>query len=124
MAHHGKIHLIYIITASPDQVAKGDRIFKSHVKWMESTHHRDGEKALLHYTVSKAPEISNPLDSNSSATGNTCFILDEIYETEAGVGDHFKQAMDNWEDFSAFVTWIGNCKISGVPVASIFNSLW
>ena len=124
MAHHDQIHLIYIITTSADQVAEGDRIFKSHVKWMESTHNRDGEKALLHYTVSKAPEISNPLDSISSATGNTCFILDEIYETEAGVADHFQQAMSSWEDFSAFVEWIGKCTITGVPIAPIAHSLW
>ena len=58
---------------------------------MESTHHRSGEKALLSYNVSKGPELSNPMDLNSAPTGNTYFVLTEIYETEAGVADHFQQ---------------------------------
>jgi hypothetical protein len=88
MSHKGKIQLTYIIVASPDQVEEGDRLFRSHAPWIEATHHRKGDKALLSYNVSKAPELSNPLDSTSTATGNTCFILIEIYETNAGVADH------------------------------------
>ena len=91
---------------------------------MESTHHRNGEKALLSYNVSKAKELTNPMDTNSAPTGNTCFILTEVYETAAGVADHFKQAMDSWKDFPALGEWLGKCKITGVPVAPIFNSLW
>ena len=68
---------------------------------MEATHHRDGTKALLSYNVSKAPELSNPMDLNSAPTGNTCFILTEIYETEAGVADHFQQSTASWKDFPA-----------------------
>ena len=124
MANQGKIQLLYVITAPQDLVEEGDRIFKSHEHWMKSSHHREGEKALLNYDVSKAPEISNPLDPNSSQSGNTCFILNEIYETEAGVADHFQQAMSSWEDFSAFVEWIGKCTITGVPIAPIAHSLW
>jgi hypothetical protein len=70
---------------------------------MEATHHRNGNKALLAYDVSKAAEFSNPLDPNSALTGNTCHILNEIYESEAGVADHFEQAMSSWQDFTAFV---------------------
>ncbi len=124
MAHHGKIQLTFIITAPPDQLDEGDRIFRSHAPWMESTHHRDGEKALLSYNVSKAPELSNPMDPNSSPTGNTCFILSEIYETEAGVVDHFHQAMESWKDFPALGTWLEKCKVTAVPAAPIINSLW
>jgi hypothetical protein len=84
MSHKGKIQLMFLILAPPDQVVEGDRIFRSHGPWMEATHHRKGDKALLSYNVSKAPELSNPLDLNSAPTGNTCFILREIYETDAG----------------------------------------
>ena len=91
---------------------------------MEATHHRDGEKALLRYTVSKAPELSNPFDSSSAPTGNTCFILDEIYESDAGVTDHFQRAMSTWQDFPALGAWLEKCKVSGAPAASVFNSLW
>ena len=124
MAYKGKIQLLFTITASPDQVAEGDRLFRSHGPWIESTHHRTGDKALLTYNVSKAAELKNPLDPNSGTTGNTCFILNEIYESEAGIADHFAQAQASWKDFPAFVEWMGKCKTTVVPSAKIFNSCW
>ena len=124
MTYHDKIQLNAIIIAPADQAAEGDLLFKSHGFWMEATHHRTGEKALLSYNVSKAPELSDPTDLNSAPTGNTCFVLSEIYESKAGVLDHFKQGNENWEDVQAFVKWLEKCKITLVPAASIFNSLW
>ncbi len=113
-----------IIVAPPGQVAEGDRIFRSHAPWMEATHHRTGEKALLSYNVSMGPELSNPMDLNSAPTGNTYFVLTEIYETEAGVADHFQQTTASWEDFPPIVQWMEKCKVTFVPAASIVNSLW
>lgn len=124
MAHQDKIQLTYVMVAPPEEEAEGDRIFKSHGQWMEATHHRSGEKALLSYNVSKAPELSNPLDQDSAPTGNTCFILSEVYESEAGVSDHFAQAMENWEDFPAFGKWLEKCQVTGLPAARIATSLW
>jgi hypothetical protein len=124
MAHHGRTQLTYIIVAPPDQVAEGDRLFASHGPWMEKSHYRDGDKALLTYNVSKAPEVSNPFDPNSEPTGNTCFVLSEIYQTDTGVADHFQKADETWEDFGALLEWLGKCKVTGVPAAGIFNSLW
>ena len=124
MAHKGKIQLLFVIVAPPDLAEEGDRLFRSHAPWMEATHHREGEKALLSYNVAKAPELSNPMEPNSAPTGNTCFILSEIYETGAGVADHFQQAESSWQDFPALVTWMEKCTVTGVPVAPIINSLW
>jgi hypothetical protein len=124
MAHKGKIQLTLVIAAPADQVEEGDRIFRSHGPWMKSTHHREGEKALLSYNVSKAPELSNPMDPDSAPTGNTCFILSEIYETEAGVADHFQQAESSWKDFEAVGSWMEKCTVTGLAGASIVNSLW
>jgi hypothetical protein len=124
MAHKGKIQLTFVIVAQPDLVEEGDRLFRSHAPWMESTHHREGNKALLSYNVSKAPELSNPMDPTSAPTGNTCFILSEIYETDAGVVDHLQQAESSWQDFPAVVKWMEKCKVTGVPAAPIINSLW
>ena len=39
------------------------------------------------------------MDLNSAPTGNTCFILTEIYESKAGVLDHFEQTKTSWGDF-------------------------
>lgn len=124
MANHGKIRLTYVITAPPDQVDEGKRIFASHGPWMEATHPRDGSAALLSYDVSIAPERSNPLDPSSEPTGNTCFVLNEIYESEDGVSNHFREAMDSWDDFPALAAWLENCTLSGVAAAPIVNSLW
>ena len=124
MTYHDKIQLTIIIVAPPEQVAEGDQIFRSHAPWMEATHHRTGEKALLSYNVSKGPELSNPMDLNSAPTGNTYFVLTEIYETEAGVADHFQQTTASWKDFPAIVQWMEKCKVTFVPAASIINSLW
>lgn len=124
MAYKGKIQLIYVIVAPPDQADEGDRLFRSHGPWMEATHHRDGEKALLSYNVSKAPELSNPMDPDSAPTGNTCFILSEIYETDAGVADHFQMSESIWQDFPALVKWMEKCTVTGLPAAPIINSLW
>ena len=51
MTYHDKIQLTIIIVAPPEQVAEGDRIFRSHAPWMEATHHRTWEKALLSYNA-------------------------------------------------------------------------
>jgi hypothetical protein len=124
MAHVGKIQLIFTITATPELVTEGDRLFASHAPWIESTHHRTGDKALLSYNVSKAPELKNPLDPSAGVTGSTCFVLNEIYESEAGVADHFAMAMSGWSEFAAFVEWLGKCKTAVVPAATIIKSLW
>ncbi len=124
MAYKGNIQLTIMIVAPPDQVEEGDRIFRSHAPWMEATHHRDGDKALLSYDLSKAPEVSNPMDPNSAPTGNTSYVLSEIYETDAGVADHMQQAEESWQDFPALGKWLENCKVTGVTAAPIINSLW
>ena len=124
MAHKGKTHLNYVIICPEDQVDEGDRIFRSHGKWMERTHHRSGPKALLTYEVSKAPELTNPMDTSSGKTGNMVYVLTEVYESEAGVADHFEQAQSGWEDFAALGEWLRKCTMYGVPQAPIINSLW
>ena len=124
MSHKGKVQLTFIIVAPSDQVTKGDRLFEAHAKWMEETHHREGDKALLTYNVSKAPELSYAMDPSSVSTGNTCFVLMEVYETEAGVADHFQQAGESWKEFSDFQQWLGACQVTIVPSAPVVHSLW
>jgi hypothetical protein len=124
MSYIGKTQLTFIIVAPPDQVAEGERLFRSHAAWMEKTHPRTGEKALLQYTVSKSPEPKNPLDPSAGTTGNICFILNEYYESQAGVANHFEQAQATWEDSAALTAWLGKCRTTAVPAASVFNFLW
>ena len=101
MSQKGKVQLTFIIVAPPDQVAEGDRLFASHGPWMEATHERTGDTGLLSHNVSKAPQLSNPMDPTSATTGSTSFVLTEVYETEAGVADHFQKASDSWQELPA-----------------------
>src|SRR3712207_2332245 len=98
MSDIGKTNIVAMWTVAPDDVAEGDRIFESHGKWMTG-HQREGDAALLSYKISKGPELSNPLDPNSDPTGNTIFVLHEIYESPAGVVEHWRLAVETWQDF-------------------------
>lgn len=124
MNYRGKVHLTFVFKADQANVAEGDRLFASHNAWMARTHHRDGDKALLTYNVSKGEDPSNPLDPASTPTGKTVYVLDEIYESPAGTADHWQQAMSNWEDFQAFVAWIQKGEVSAQHSGTVVNSLW
>ena len=81
-------------------------------------------KALLTYNVSKGDDPSNSLDPGSAPTGKTVYVLDEIYESTAGIADHWQRAMSDWEDFKAFVAWAQKCEISAQHSGTVVNSLW
>jgi hypothetical protein len=51
------------------------------------------------------PELSNPMDPNSEPTGKTIFVLDEHYESPAGIARHWQDTTDNWPDMSAAMAW-------------------
>ncbi|PIR83884.1 hypothetical protein COU18_01875 [Candidatus Kaiserbacteria bacterium CG10_big_fil_rev_8_21_14_0_10_51_14] len=124
MAYKGNVQLTFIIDAPNDLVAEGDRLFATHAAWMEKTHYREGENALYVYNVSKAPVLSNPMDITSAPTNRTNFVLMEIYESDAGVLDHYAQAQASWEEFQNFVAWLEKCDVSIVSSAPIVHSLW
>lgn len=121
--YKGKVQVSAVFTVPPDQVAEGDRLFSSHGPWIEATHPRSGELALLSYNVSKGAELSNPLDPGSEPTGNTVYVLDEVYESEAGVANHWKLGSEGWADFGAFVTWAGGVQVTFQHRGGVVNSL-
>ena len=100
MAHKGKIQLLITFVATPDKVAEVDRLVASHGAWIAEGHHRQGPKALLSYNFSKGPELKNPLDPASAPTGNTRYVLNEIYESPAGIADHWQQIPEVLAGFS------------------------
>ena len=105
-------------------VAEGDRIFESHAAWMAQSHHREGDKALLAYNIVKGPELSNPLDPSSEPTGKTSFVLTEVYQSQAGVEDHWKQGTAGWGDFGALAEWAPGCEVTTLQGSPIIHSLW
>jgi hypothetical protein len=124
MSHKGNTQVTFILTATPDLVAEGDRIFASHASWMEKSHHRDGDLALLSYNIVKGPELSNPLDPGSEPTGNTSFVMTEVYAKPEGLADHWKQGSENWEDFGAFMEWAGKVDLAVLHGSPVIQSLW
>lgn len=123
MSQAGKTQITFIFTATPGLAAEGDRLFESHAKWMDKTHYRDGELSLLSYNVVKGPELSNSLDPGSPPTANTSFVLTEVYETPAGLADHWKRA-ESWEDFGAFVEWATKVDLAVLHGSPVVHSLW
>jgi hypothetical protein len=124
MADTGKIQLLITFVAKPDHVAEADRLVASHGSFMAKTHHREGPKALLSYNFSKGPDRANPLDPSSDATGNARYVLNEIYESAAGIEDHWEQAQASWADFGAMVRLIGSCNPVTLHGGEIMQSLW
>jgi hypothetical protein len=120
----GKSHLVITFVAAPDKVETVDLLIASHAAWMADTHHREGSKALLSYNFSKGPELANPLDPGSEATGNTRYVLDEIYESPDGIADHWQQAQTSWDDFGALVEMIGSCSPQSLHGGEVAASLW
>lgn len=123
MSDHGKTTIVVMWTVGPDDVAEGDRIFASHVEFMKG-HPRTGDEELVSYKITKGPELENPLDPNSPATGNTVFVLYEVYATPAGMGNHWKLAIDGWADLSAFMEWSGRARVQTLHSGTVVQALW
>jgi hypothetical protein len=123
MSHIGKAHIIIMWTIGPDDVAEGDRLFASHGEWMKG-HPRTGDEALLDYTISKGPELASPLDPNSEPTGKTIFVLDEYYESPAGIARHWQDAIDNWKDLGAIVAWTAKGTVATLHNGTAVQALW
>jgi len=124
MSSDGKSHLLITFVASPDKVDEADRLITSHAKWMADTHHREGKKALLSYSFSKGPELANPLDPGSEDTGNTRYVLDEVYESPEGIDDHWQQAQTSWDDFGSLVELISASSPQSLHCGEVVTSLW
>ena len=123
MSHEGKSQLMIMWTVGPDDVAEGDRIFASHREWMKD-HPRQGDVALLEYTLSKGEELSNPLDPSSEPTGKTIFVLNEYYESPAGIAKHWQEAADAWPDLAAVVAWSGKATVATLHNGTAVHALW
>lgn len=124
MATQGKTQLLITFVATPDKVPEIERLIDSHASWMEKTHHRDGPKAILSYNFAGGPELANPLDPGSQPTGNTRYVLNEIYESPAGIEDHWAQAQETWPDFGVMVEMLASCDPQTLHRGAIAASLW
>ena len=60
------------------------------------------------------------MDPNSDPTGNTIFVLNEVYESPAGVAEHWKQAVETWQDLPAFM----DHKVSTLHSETVVQAHW
>jgi hypothetical protein len=102
----GKTHIVVMRTVGPDEVAAGDAVFQSHGKWMEG-HSRQGDTALLDYSISKGPELANPVDPDSPPIGDTVFVLDE-FSTHIPDHGNFRRDRPHLAEHGPRPVWAGS----------------
>ena len=124
MSLKGKANLVISWTVDAGDEGEWDRIFASHGDWMTG-HPREGDVALLSYTISKGPELSNPLDPSSESTGRTTYVLNEYYESPAGIAQHWEAAMEKWaDDLGAVMQASTRATVSTQHRGTVINALW
>ena len=97
---------------------------ESHGAFMAKTHDRAGSNALMSYDLAKGPELENPLDPSSKSTGKPRYVLSEVYDSPAGIENHWRLSQESWSDFGAMVELLGNCDTHTLHGGSIARSLW
>jgi hypothetical protein len=116
--------LIITWVVGPDQVSEMDRLAESHVSFMSKSHDREGSNALLSYDLAKGPELENPLDPSSKSTGNTRYVLSEVYDSPAGIENHWRLSQESWSDFGTMVEMLGSSNTQTLHSGTIVQSLW
>lgn len=124
MSFKNKMTIAMQVIADPSDVEEGDRLFASHAAFMAETHHKEGELALLSYNVAKTPEFVDPLAAEPTPSGKTIYLMVEVYETAAGVADHWRMGQEVWKDFPEMAQWLGRCDVTIFHGAPVLHSLW
>lgn len=91
---------------------------------MAKTHGREGSNALLSYDLAKGPELENPIDPSSKSTGDTRYVISEVYDSPAGIEDHWRLSQESWSDFGAMVEMLASCNTQTLHGGAIAQSLW
>ena len=116
-----KKQLQYLWIFNPELKDIAKRVAEDHTKWMNETHTKNGDKALLMLNWSIGPEFKD-----GKETGNLSLILTEIYDTQAGIVDRFEKAQNNTPYFrDDFADFESKCE-SNVKINSsdIIQSMW
>ena len=116
MDYTGRTQWSFMFVCPAGLQDEADRIFAAHAEWMQRTHHREGEKALLQYTVTKGP--------HPERDDAVVYAITEIYRSPAGQEDHSKQAHQTWEDLPAFNALVGRSEGPWGVNGTISHSLW
>ena len=65
------------------------------------------------------------MDPASDETGKTMYVLDEYYESPAGIQRHWEEAMSAWaEDLGAVVQASARATVSTLHSGTVVNAQW
>ena len=119
--YQNKKQLQFIWIFKPELTDVAKRVAEDHVKWMNATHTKEGEKALIVLNWSIGPEFKE-----GAETGNIALILTEIYENQAGIDNHFEQAQNNGATFrDNFSDFESKCEnLVKINSSDIIHSMW
>ena len=89
------IHMSWIVPA--DKEAEVDAFWKRHEKWMRETHtigvvypEDEAKPKLLHYYISKGPQMKDPMKPEEGTTGNFVYQMAESYVSDEDLKNHLK----------------------------------
>ena len=72
----------------------------------------------------QGPGTVEPVGPELGATGKTIFVLDEYYDSPAGIARHWQDAMDNWPDLSAVMAWSAKVTVATLHNGTAVQALW
>ncbi|WP_196892557.1 hypothetical protein [Aureivirga marina] len=124
MSNLGKVLISMQVIAGPKEVEEGKRLFASHAKFMEETHYKEGKFKMISYDIAHGPEFLDPLAIELTPTGNTVFLMVEIYESEEGVAEHWRLGQTVWKDFEPMMVWLKKCNMTILHGSKVVQSLW
>jgi len=124
MSNLGKVMISMQVIAKPEQAEEGKRLFESHAKFMKETHYQEGEFKMISYDIAHGPEFIDPISSDLIPTGNTIFLMVEIYENEKGVEEHWRLGQTEWKDFGQMMEWLKKCNMTILHGSKVIQSLW
>ena len=62
---------------------------------------------------------------SSEATGKLIYVLDEYYQTPAGISRHWQEAMASWsDDLGAVTEASGRARVSTLHSGTVIHALW
>ncbi|HEY5845923.1 MAG TPA: hypothetical protein VIT42_03930 [Microlunatus sp.] len=67
----------------------------------------------------------NAMDPSSEATGKLVYVLDEYYQTAAGISRHWQEAMVSWaDDLGAVTEASSRARVSTLHGGTVIHALW
>lgn len=108
--------LTIMVTTKEENVSNGNQLLDSYYAYMKNSH----KSFLITYSLSKGPELKNPLDPLANPTGKTMFVLNECYKTREDILKHWTKTAAEWPDFNALIGWMQK---PGIKVVTLHDGL-